>query len=109
MDTLSTLFAIDTHIINGFIFRTHFLSAYEFRNVLKRPTTLLKVLRELRIKENLQTLVYQLTRFQCSYAAKTARLFVLITIITKFLRTFMCRIRCYLKITISAYLSALAD
>jgi len=58
VDMLSTLFLIDINIIHGFTFRTHLLSTYEVRNMLKRPITLLKVLCALRIKEYVQILVW---------------------------------------------------
>ena len=52
VDTLSTLFTIDINI-HGFTLRTHLLSTYEVRNMLKRPITLFKALCAFRIRISL--------------------------------------------------------
>lgn len=63
---------IDTQIIHCSTFRTHFLSTYEIRNVLKRSITIFKVMCALRIEENVQNLLWQLARFQWIHVVLTA-------------------------------------
>jgi len=62
MDTLPTLFTIDTEIIHGFTFRRVLLSTYDVRHMLKRPITLLKVC-AIRIEENVQNVSENLLGF----------------------------------------------
>ena len=50
---LTALFTVDIHIIHRFTFGTLLLSTHKFRNMLKGPIVLLKVLCALRMKKNL--------------------------------------------------------
>jgi len=73
MDTFATItFKIDSQIIHGFTFRSHLLSAFGVRYMVKKPITLFKDLCALRIKENVKHLVWQLASLQWSHIAKMA-------------------------------------
>jgi len=63
MDTLPTLFKIDTQIIHGFTLGTHLLNTYEVRYMFKRPITIFKVLCAFHIEENYKLLSDNLLGF----------------------------------------------
>jgi hypothetical protein len=79
-----------------------------FGTCSKRSFMPFQILRTLRVKENFHESVRKFARFEWSHVAKMAGRLLFITIIRKFLKTFMLRIWSYQKITISAYLSPLA-
>lgn len=63
MFTFSILFGIDTQITHCFAVCTYLLIAYEFKNMLKRTITLVKVLCAFRIVENVYMLSVRLLGF----------------------------------------------
>jgi len=70
MNAFPTLFTFDNQIVHGFTLRTHLLSTYEFRYMLKRPIALFKVLCSFRIEENVQKIVRYLARLQWNHVTK---------------------------------------